>query len=48
MNMYQKRTKPSVDNDASGSFLLLIGTIATRSGGTPRVGPVPPIDGYKS
>jgi hypothetical protein len=30
MNRYLKRTKPPADNDAPGSFLLLIGTITTR------------------
>jgi hypothetical protein len=47
MNRYQKRTKPSGDNNALGSFLLPTSTIATRSGGTPRAGPVPLADDYK-
>jgi hypothetical protein len=47
MNMYQKGTKPSIDNDASGSFLLPTGTVATRPGNTPRAGPVCPADDYK-
>jgi hypothetical protein len=47
MNMYQKRTKPPVDNDAPGGFLLPTGTATIRPDGTPWAGLVPPIDGYK-
>jgi hypothetical protein len=47
MNMYQKRRKPSADNDAPGRFLLPTSTVATRPGGTPWAGPVPLADGYK-
>jgi hypothetical protein len=46
MNKYEKRTKPPTDNDDPRSFLLPTGTIATRPGGTPRAGPVPPTDSY--
>jgi hypothetical protein len=38
MNRYQKRTKLPADNDALGSFLLLISTITTRPGSTPWAG----------
>jgi hypothetical protein len=47
MNKHQKRTKLTADNDAPGSFLLLIGTVVIRPGGTLWAGPIPPADGYK-
>jgi hypothetical protein len=48
LNVYQKRTKPLANYDASGSFLLPTGTIAKRPGGTPQASLVAPVDVYKS